>query len=45
MTDAVLVDIDDGLMVITINRPDARSAIDAAVSYGVCAGMNRTVSA
>lgn len=40
MTDPVLVDIDDGLMVITINRPDARNAINGAVSYGVCAAVD-----
>jgi enoyl-CoA hydratase len=40
MTDPVLVDIDDGLMVITLNRPEVRNAINGAVSYGVCAAVD-----
>lgn len=40
MTDPVLVQVDDGLMVITINRPEVRNAIDGAVSYGVCAAVD-----
>nr|WP_271213789.1 crotonase/enoyl-CoA hydratase family protein [Rhodococcus wratislaviensis] len=40
MTDPVLVQVDGGLMVITINRPEVRNAIDGAVSYGVCAAVD-----
>jgi enoyl-CoA hydratase len=40
VTDPVLVDIDDGLMTITINRPEVRNAINGAVSYGVCAAVD-----
>jgi enoyl-CoA hydratase len=40
VTDKVLVDIDDGLMTITINRPDVRNAVDRDVSYGVCAAVD-----
>ncbi len=36
----VLVDYDDGLIVITINRPQARNAINRAVSLGVCAALD-----
>ncbi len=36
----VLVDCEDGLMVITINRPEARNAINRAVSLGVCAACD-----
>lgn len=40
MTDEVLVEEDDGLAVITINRPEARNAVNRAVSYGVCAAVD-----
>lgn len=36
----VLVEIDDGLITITINRPEARNAIDRDVSYEVCAAVD-----
>ena len=39
-TGKVLVEIDDGLMTITINRPDARNAVDRDVSYGVCEAVD-----
>lgn len=35
MTDEVLVDRRDGVLLITINRPDARNAINQAVSDGL----------
>lgn len=40
MTHKVLVDVDDGLMTITINRPEVRNAVDREVSYGVCAAVD-----
>ena len=40
MSDKVVVDVDDGLMTITINRPEVRNAIDRDVSYGVCAAVD-----
>jgi len=40
VTDEVLVEQDDGLVVITINRPQARNAVNRAVSYGVCAAID-----
>jgi enoyl-CoA hydratase len=40
MTDDVLVTHEDGIAVITINRPDQRNAVNRAVSYGVCAAVD-----
>lgn len=37
---AVLVDRTDGIMTITINRPEVRNAVNGAVSYGVCAAVD-----
>ena len=36
----VLIDYEDGLVIITINRPQAKNAINRAVSYGVCAALD-----
>ncbi len=36
----VLVERGDGLIVITINRPEARNAVNRAVSYGVCEAVD-----
>ena len=36
MTDEVLVEHIEGMVVITINRPEQRNAVNRAVSYGVC---------
>src|SRR5438445_7559579 len=41
MEDAVLVDVTDGVMTLTINRPDKRNAIDGAVLDGLEAGLHR----
>ncbi len=40
MTDEVLVRQEDGIQIITINRPDQRNAVNRAVSYGVCAAVD-----
>ncbi len=40
MSDEVLVEHDDGLVVITINRPQVRNAVNRAVSYGVCEAID-----
>ena len=37
---AVLVDYEDGLVIITINRPETRNAINREVSLGVCAAID-----
>ena len=36
----VLVEHLDGMVIITINRPDQRNAVNRAVSYGVCAAVD-----
>ena len=36
----VLVEFESGLAIITINRPEARNAINGAVSSGVCAAVD-----
>lgn len=36
----VLVEHDGGIVVITINRPEQRNAVNRAVSYGVCAAVD-----
>lgn len=41
MTQAVLTDIKDGVMVITINRPEARNALNGAVAEGLYEAINR----
>jgi enoyl-CoA hydratase len=40
MSDEVLVEHSDGLVIITINRPDQRNAVNRAVSYGVCEALD-----
>lgn len=39
-TDEVLVEYEDGIVIITINRPTRRNAVNRAVSYGVCAAVD-----
>ncbi|MBL8385288.1 MAG: crotonase/enoyl-CoA hydratase family protein [Burkholderiales bacterium] len=36
----VLVDYEDGVVIITINRPEAKNAVNRAVSFGVCAAVD-----
>ena len=40
LTDAVLVERAEGVLTITLNRPEARNAVNGAVSYGVCAALD-----
>lgn len=40
MEPEVLVHHEDGIAVITINRPQQRNAVNRAVSYGVCAAVD-----
>jgi enoyl-CoA hydratase len=40
MTDVVNVEIADGVMVITINRPEARNAVDRSVADGIAAAID-----
>jgi enoyl-CoA hydratase len=39
--DAVLVETRDNVLVITINRPEARNAVNGAVAQGVAAALDR----
>ena len=42
MTDeAVLTEVRDGVLVVTINRPEARNAINGAVARGIAAALDR----
>jgi len=40
MEPEVLVEHDDGLVIVTINRPQQRNAVNRAVSYGVCEAID-----
>jgi enoyl-CoA hydratase len=40
MADAVSVEVDGGIAVITINRPEARNAVNEAVASGVAAAID-----
>ena len=40
MTDEVLTETRDGVLVITINRPEAKNAVNAAVATGVAAALD-----
>lgn len=40
MSDEVLTEVSDGIAVITINRPEARNAVNAAVATGIAAAMD-----
>src|SRR5204862_5489945 len=39
--DPVLVEARDGVLEITLNRPEARNAVNAAVAHGVAAALDR----
>jgi enoyl-CoA hydratase len=41
MSDAVLTEARDGVLEITLNRPEARNAVNAAVAEGVAAALDR----
>ena len=40
MADAVLAEVADGIGIITINRPEARNAVNEAVARGVAAAID-----
>ena len=40
MSDEVLVEHIDGMLIVTINRPEQKNAVNRAVSYGVCAAID-----
>ena len=39
-TGKVIVDVEDGIITITLNRPEARNAIDRDLSYETCAAFD-----
>ncbi len=41
MTNEVLVDVTDGIMTVTLNRPEAKNAANKAVAVGVAAAMDQ----
>ncbi len=41
MSDEVLLDRRDGVLIITINRPEARNAVNGAVAAGLEAAVER----
>ncbi len=41
MADAVLTEVDDGIAVITINRPQARNAVNGEVARGIAAAVGQ----
>ena len=40
MSDAVLTEVEDGVAVITINRPEAKNAVNGAVAKGVAGALD-----
>jgi enoyl-CoA hydratase len=40
MADEVLVERRDGVLLLTINRPEQRNAVDAAVAHGIAAALD-----
>src|ERR1700677_671253 len=40
MPEPVLTEVSDGVAVITVNRPEARNAINGAVAQGIAAAVN-----
>jgi enoyl-CoA hydratase len=40
MSDAVLTEVEDGVAVITINRPEAKNAVNGAVARGVAGALD-----
>jgi enoyl-CoA hydratase len=40
MSDAVLTEVDEGIAVITINRPEARNAVNGAVARGIAGALD-----
>ena len=41
MANEVLVDVSDGIMTVTINRPEAKNAINKAVAQGIADAMDK----
>lgn len=41
MSDDVLTEVDDGILIVTINRPEAKNAMNKAAAEGIAAAMDR----
>jgi enoyl-CoA hydratase len=41
MSQAIIVEVEDGIMTITINRPEAKNAVDKAVAEGISAALDQ----
>lgn len=41
MTEEVLTEVDDGVLIVTINRPEAKNAMTKAAAEGIAAAMDR----
>ena len=41
MADEVLVDVTDGIMTVTLNRPKAKNAANKALAEGVAAALDK----
>ena len=41
MSEELLTEVNDGVMVITINRPDAKNAMNKAAAEGIAAALDR----
>ncbi len=41
MSDEVLTQVEDGILIVTINRPEARNAMNKAAAEGIAAAMDR----
>ena len=37
----VLTQVEDGILIVTINRPEAKNAMNKAAAEGICAAMDR----
>jgi enoyl-CoA hydratase len=41
MSEEVLTEVDDGILIVTINRPEAKNAMSKAAAEGIAAAMDR----
>ena len=40
MSDVVLTEVNDGVMTVTLNRPEAKNAVNLAMAEGIAAAMD-----
>ena len=41
MSEEVLIEVEDGILIVTINRPEAKNAMNKAAAEGIAAAMDR----